>query len=668
MYIKRYCCRIIIILLVIVFGSLSPAILAAKRTLNVGVPRSLPPFSFIDTEEGGLRGFSVDLAVLLAGNMGARIDLFAMDDLDLKNALNDGRIDLVSCVPVGDGGKEGFNLIETGITVDRKFFVNKSCLTITCEKDLPGHTVVLVKGVDYANLYTYSDNINFIVADSRQEALAMVDSGRAQVYISTCSLTALYLIQKNGFKNIKEVGLPIESVPLALAVRSNNAELLTELSVSFGKILENKSYDLLYRKWLGQGVRFSAWEKYIKAIFFVLALIASALLIFIFWNRLLKRKVQEIANDLKRSEQKYRDLIESSPEMIHLVSSDCKVKLANKNALERLGYNEEEISSTELSSLVAPEHRSAMDSFLELVFQKGFGNKEFVFRAKDGERINVEMIATTVKGLDKIEDLACCFSRDITKRKRLEEELIQSERLAIMGQTAAGIAHEINNPLGIILANTEDLMSTAEVTEDMRITLGTIERNAIRAGKIIEDLLSFTRPNPPEKVPIDLVELIDASLLFLKQKLRQKQINVEKHITPEKVAFQGDENKIQQLLINLILNSIKAVSEGDTIKIRVILDDRDSAKWIRLEIEDTGEGIPTEDLPKIFDPFFTARKTKGFGLGLFICTRIVEEHGGVIRVRSNLGTGTLMIVELPMQDTHKGDCSITPEFQGQEVQ
>jgi PAS domain S-box-containing protein len=666
--INKYHYRAVILVAVIVFVLLNPAVVTAKRAIKVGVPESLPPFSFINAKDGGLRGFSVDLALLLAGNMGAKINLFSMDDLLLKKALNDGRIDVISCVAAGDGGKEDFNLLETGITVERKFFVNKSCLTVTCDKDLPGHKVTLVKGIDYTNLFTHSDDITFIEASSRQEALEMVDSGKAQVYISTCSLSTLYLIQKNGFKSIKEVGVPIESVPLALAVRSKDAELLTELSVAFGKILENKSYDLLYRKWLGHGVRFSAWEKYIKVIFLVLVLIASGLLILIFWNRLLKRRVQKVTNDLQRSEQKYRDLIESSPEMIHLVSSDCKVKLANKNALERLGYSEGEMLSVDLSRLVAPQNRAAICFFMKSVFKKGFGNKEFVFKAKNGTCIDVEMIATTVNGLDKAEDLACCFSRDITQRKRLEEELIQSERLAIMGQTAAGIAHEINNPLGIILANTEDLINTARVTEDVRVTLDSIERNAIRAGEIIEDLLSFTRPNPPEKVPIDLVELIDASLVFLKQKLRQKRINVEKCFTEEKIVFQGDENKIQQLLINLILNSIKAVPEEGSIKIRVMLDRDSETKWIRLEIEDTGVGIPADDLPKIFDPFFTARKTKGFGLGLFICKRIVEKHGGTIRVQSSTGSGTLMTVELPVQSDQEKDFSLSSAFQRQEIQ
>ncbi len=149
----------------------------------------------------------------------------------------------------------------------------------------------------------------------------------------------------------------------------------------------------------------------------------------------------------------------------------------------------------------------------------------------------------------------------MTERKRLEAELMQSERLAIMGEMAAGIAHEINNPLGIILANTEELIQEIDGRGAIRESLQTIERNAIRAGKVIDDLLTFTRPNPPSKVRIDLIALIEESLSFCKQQLRQKGIQVERQFSGEAVFFEGDDNQIQQLMVNLILNSIQAISE-----------------------------------------------------------------------------------------------------------
>jgi signal transduction histidine kinase len=302
-----------------------------------------------------------------------------------------------------------------------------------------------------------------------------------------------------------------------------------------------------------------------------------------------------------------------------------------------------------LHDLVTPDQRDDLRKFVEDVFHDGFGQKEFVFRAKTGKEINMEMVATTVGGLDGLEALACCFSRDMTDRKRLEEDLIQSDRLAIMGQMAAGIAHEINNPLGIILANAEDAIGNHLDAQSTRESLESIERNAVRAGKTIEDLLSFTRPHPPERVSIDLPQLIDESLSFLKQKLKQKKIKVEKSFPDDPVVILGDENLLQQLLINLLLNSTQAMQHGGKLMIRVAVHQNGKDGRITLEVEDTGAGIPDNDLPKIFDPFFTSRKEKGFGLGLFTSRIIVEKHQGTLSAKSELGRGTVMTVEMPAE-------------------
>ena len=631
-----------------IFFLSSPAGAVGSKNLKVGVLRHCPPFSFVDEKAEILRGFSVDLAKLLAGNMGAGVEFYAMDESRLLNALDKGKINLISGIMIRPGSIHGVNLIEVPIYVERKYFVNRECLTVTCYKDLPGHTVALEKGRRLAKLVPILENISFLTADSQEEALSMVNSGTAQVYISNCRLCSLYFIQKAGLENIKEVGMPIETVPLALAVPTNNPELLTSLSVAFGKILENKTFDVIYRKWLGQNVQYSAWNKYVKFIMGGIGIGAFVLAASIFWSLTLKRKVRQITIDLQRSEQKYRDLIESSPDMIHLISSDGAVKLTNRIALQKLGYNENEIISLKLPDLIIAEQYDEVISFVKTVFRKGFRHKEFVFKSKDGKRIYVEMMATTIAGLNAAEPLACCFSRDMMERKKLEEDLIQSDRLAIMGQMAAGIAHEINNPLGIILSNADDVLHNDLDTETIRQSLESIERNAIRAGKIIEDLLSFTRPNPSEKTPIDLAQLVDETLLFLRHKLRQNKIKIEKFFPCDGLIFHGDENLLQQLLVNLVLNSIQAMPHGGTVRVRAFLQENDGKRKINLEVEDDGIGIPENDLPKIFDPFFTSRKKKGFGLGLFTSKIIARKHHGDLHVRSKLGHGTVMTLELPV--------------------
>ena len=216
-----------------------------------------------------------------------------------------------------------------------------------------------------------------------------------------------------------------------------------------------------------------------------------------------------------------------------------------------------------------------------------------------------------------------------------------------MGQMAAGLAHEINNPLGIIVSNAEAILEDGMDSEYAHESLMSIERNAIRAGKIIEDLLSFTGPSAPEKGRINMSLLIDETLPFLKQKLKQKNIKVKRPESSEEIIFYGDENQIQQLLVNLILNAIQAMQDDGMLTICTRYDGDGVNRKIILEVEDTGIGVTDEDLPRIFDPFFTSRKEKGFGLGLFISRVIVEKHNGRISARSNEGLGTVFTVALP---------------------
>jgi PAS domain S-box-containing protein len=633
--------RISILCLVLIL--LLPVSAFAQRVVRTGVDGSLPPFSFVDQDSNSIRGFNVDLTKMLAATLGAKIKFFPLESDELTERLVEGKIDLM--IEEKTGTHPNLQALDLPFHLERKLFVNNCCITITCVRDLPGRTLVVLKGSNLSHLIPQPERVKLIEVDRQEEALKLVNSGEAEVYLCSNGLSAIYSIQKNNLRNIKEVGIPVETVPLAIWVRQDNMPLLTELSVAFGKITENKTYDTIHRKWFGQNIPFAYFEKYFKIILVAIGFFAIALLGFFIYNQMLKKKVRQVTHDLQLSEQKHKDLIEFSPEMIHLVSPDGRVVHANKITLQMLGYSREVMTSKKMHDLVPPGSQKEVEAFIHSIFQTGSGKKEFAFCANDGRRIDVEMSATLVKGMDKL--LACCFSRDMTEHKRLEAELMQSERLALMGEMAAGIAHEINNPLGIILANTEELLQETKNQDNHRESLETIERNAIRAGKFIEDLLTFTRPGLPARVQIDLLSLINESLFLCKQQLRQKQIHVSKEFPENSIFFEGDDNQIQQLFVNLLLNSIQAISEKGTIRIRVRREQDNGTEKIHLEIADTGMGIPEKDLPRIFDPFFTARKNKGFGLGLSISKRIIEKHNGTIRVESKVGQGTIIFVDLP---------------------
>jgi PAS domain S-box-containing protein len=634
--------------LVLFFINLIPSqAWSSDKKLKVGVSQYEPPISFIEENEMTPKGFSVDLANLLADTLGLEAEVYAIANSELIPALNDGKIDMV--IGVMDDSYSTTNMIKTTVQANRNYYINRQCLTFTSFKDLPGHTVAIEKGRTLTSLLLSQTNINFIETESQEEALALVDSMKAQVYISMDSGATQYILEKKGFNNIKEVGMPIEIVPLVLAVNKGDPELLTSLSIAYGKILEDGRYHGIFYRWLGNDIKFIFLGKYRKYIIGVGLVAIFGLLLSIIWSFVLKKKVNHITKDLQISEQRYRDLIETSPEMIHLISMRGEIRLANKIALTHLGYNETEMKSIRLHDLMLPEQKEDVTSFIDSVFRHKYSNEEFIFKTKSGNCIHVEMVATIVKGTDNEAELVCCFARDITERKRLEENLIHSDRLAIMGQMAAGIAHEINNPLGIIMSNAQDMLYHELKADDSQESLKSIERNALRAAKIIEDLLSFTRPRLQEIEPVDLIQLSDESLLFFKQRLRQKNIKIVKSYASDLISLSGDRKLIQQLLINLILNAIHAIKTEGVITLRIEMAGEGVDRKLILKVEDNGIGIPQEDLKKIFDPFFTSRKEDGFGLGLFISKIIVEKHHGNLSVSSNVGKGTVMTVEFPIE-------------------
>ncbi len=236
--------------------------------------------------------------------------------------------------------------------------------------------------------------------------------------------------------------------------------------------------------------------------------------------------------------------------------------------------------------------------------------------------------------------------------KKTQNQLIQSEKMATIGTLAGGIAHEINNPLGSILINTQMLLNDIK-DEEKRESLKLIEESARRCRDIVQNLLSYSRRHELEEfMPVNLNEVIDNSYNLIRHQLRMDNINVEiKYGNISNVD--GNANELQQVFTNLILNArdaIKKSGKRGTITIRTFQED----KFIVSEVTDNGSGIPEEYIKRIFDPFFTTKDIgEGTGLGLSIVYKIIEKHNGKIYVSSKLGEGTTFTIKLPKSKNNK---------------
>jgi PAS domain S-box-containing protein len=384
-----------------------------------------------------------------------------------------------------------------------------------------------------------------------------------------------------------------------------------------------------------------------------------------------QRTEQRLASDaqvslaaLRRSEATAQAILESASEGILLVDASGRITLANAAALRMFGYDHAELIGQPLEILLPDRIRVAhadhrMAYFAEpRVRPMGIG-LDLSGRRRDGAEFPVEISLSSVETSDGV--VAMAFITDITERKRAEgqlqrqrEVLYQNEKLAALGTLSAGIAHEMNNPLGIMTTRIEVMLLEAEeqqlppqVLEDLQV----LHRAGQRVARIAASLRSFARQSAGERQPVELGTIVDEALLLMAKPLAADNVRVRTSLDRSLPPIVADVTAMHQVLMNLLTNAREAMPDGGTIDVETSPAERPG--WVRLRVADTGTGIPTEAISKVFDPFYTTKRT-GTGLGLSVTYGIIEEHGGTIDVRSQPGLGTTFTLEFPAAPSPAG--------------
>jgi two-component system NtrC family sensor kinase len=266
----------------------------------------------------------------------------------------------------------------------------------------------------------------------------------------------------------------------------------------------------------------------------------------------------------------------------------------------------------------------------------------------------------TLDKQDEIGVLAKSFNDMTRKLSEVQRQLYQSDKLASVGRLAAGVAHEINNPLTGVLTYSSFLLKRTSDQPEFKKDLEVIVRETKRCREIVKGLLDFARQSQPEKRRLQVNEIIGHAVRIVQNQLSIRNIKLEQNLYPHLSLVNADVNQIQQVLVNLLVNATDAIGEkGGAITITTDLIKNGAIaatakapaeKCVRIKVRDTGCGIQVDDLPKIFDPFFTTKGVKGTGLGLAVVWGIIEKHGGRISVESEVGQGTTFVILLPAVD------------------
>lgn len=250
---------------------------------------------------------------------------------------------------------------------------------------------------------------------------------------------------------------------------------------------------------------------------------------------------------------------------------------------------------------------------------------------------------------DELGQLATSFNAMTVRLAEARHQIYQSNKLASLGRLAAGIAHEINNPLTGVLTYSSFLLKRAGDDPEVRHDLETIVHETKRCRDIVRGLLDFARQVPPKKTLIDMNEIVLRALQIVDNQLRVQNIRVAKDLRDDLPRILADPNQLQQVLINLLVNAADAFNGNDReIRVTTGLTPRDGHGMLDVTVADNGMGIPEKNLGKIFEPFFTTKENKGTGLGLAVVWGITSEHGGVVEVKSTVGQGTAFTIHLPL--------------------
>ena len=356
---------------------------------------------------------------------------------------------------------------------------------------------------------------------------------------------------------------------------------------------------------------------------------------------------RNMERQLAQQEEFRSRLLESFPDLILVVDLEERYTFVSSRAQALLGYRPDEMLGKKISEMA--DHAPDLVSLYHTLVSgdQAFGAAEYGTRHRDGSGHTMRAAGSQLADAEgKISGVIFSL-RDITIERKLEQQIVESERLAAMGAMIGGVAHELNNPLTSILGVSELLQDT-ETNETSRKQLSMLQQQARRAAEIVQNLTYFSRPPAPGKSRINLVEIVERTLNLHAYSLRKNNITVDFLKETGMPYALGDPHQLMQVFLNLMVNAEQAIREArDRGTLRIRLGKGNGTVWV--SFLDDGPGIPKENLPSIFDPFYTTKRPgRGTGLGLSICKSVMKEHNGSVEAANATEGGAVFTVTLPL--------------------
>ncbi len=656
------------------------------KTIKLAPDPNFQPIEFFD-ENGIYKGLAADYARLISNKLGLNFQIIKCEDwVEVIQKTESGEVDMLNAV-VKTSHREKFLTFTTPyLSIPSVIIVRESSGVNLTLSDLKGKTVSMVAGYGYIDIIrNQNPEIIIELANDISTGLREVSFGKIDAFIGDLATTSYY-IEQNKIVNLKIASEIKPSNVSGFAVRSDWPELVSILDKGITAITD-KERQTIINKWIH--IKYEPTVKLqrrIKIMFSIIGIIITILLASLFLNQQLKRIIDKKTMDLKKEilehkkvqeiledrESRLSSLINSIPDLIWIKNPEGVYMGCNKRFEKLVGIPESELIGKTDYDLFPEKLANLFRKYDKITLETGYpsNNEEEITFAEDGHTEYIETIKTPI--YDKKNKLTSVLgiARDITERKQAEEERIRledalkhSQKLEAIGTLAGGIAHDFNNILSVIIGYTEIAIAESKDQENLIHLQEQVLSAGLRAKELVKQILSFSRKDKSNRQPVD-ISLVTNNFIKLLRAIIPSSIEIRYNIDPNCGLIMSDVTQIDQVLVNLCTNAADAMEENGgvlTIELsKVNLDYKDllsepellPGDYILLSIRDTGTGISSEIQDQIFNPYFTTKEVgKGSGIGLSIVHNIIKQHGGMIKVKSILGEGTIFEVYFQKKDS-----------------
>ncbi|AOT71536.1 transporter substrate-binding domain-containing protein [Geosporobacter ferrireducens] len=615
--------------------------LKEQGTLIYAADDNAPPLRFVDMADHQYKGVVVDYINLLSLELGVKIELHPLLWEDALKSLEEGRTDMCDMFKSKERSKHF--LFTNPIYNLRAVLAVKSG---NKEREHLGNMSIATQKGDYVNEYlinTYP-GIKIVQVDNVSSALDLLLIGKVDAVAGDEPVVLHQIKNKNAeaLLHIKEAPLYEEEV--VFAVPKSKPELVSIINKGIAALKDTNQLERIQQKWFGisapivQVPDYSTRIKYILVIAGILMMIIVGM---ITWNYFLKQEVEKRTKELMDSKHDLQITFDGMTEYIAVTDLKLKIVNINKSFLDFLRCSKSDVLNIYCREIFKDFSPISMEKMiLDTIHLEKNLEEEFISR-NNYYAVRTYLLKDSIGNMKNI----LVVIQNITKEKISEKQMLQANKMAAIGQLAAGMGHEIRNPLGII-RNHSYILSALYEDERIIRSLDYIDAAVERANRIIDNLLEFSRLTDDDKRWIHIKDFI-SKIFELEHKTLMK-LNIAYFIQcDENIKLYSNVESLKHILINLISNAVDAIGENGSININVFSEE----ERIVFRIEDTGEGIPEDEIEKIFNPFYSTKEPgKGTGLGLYIVYNEVEKLNGHISVTSIPNRKTAFEISLPIDN------------------